>query len=137
MPGRRPKKKSLTDLELEVMHVVWDAEPEALTVREVVDRLNAARRQPFAYTTIQTMMGILKRKGVVTSSSGTSRAHRYAAKAKRDDVTTSMVGDFVDRMFRGEARPLLFSLLDHESLDREHLEELKRSIETQLDEEQP
>ena len=63
-----PSKKStrLTDLELEIMQIVWDAAPTALTVRDVVERMQAAGKEP-AYTTVQTMLTILRKKGAVAS----------------------------------------------------------------------
>ena len=82
------------------------------------------------------MMTILKRKGVVTSQSGPGRAHLYRARLSRDRVTRSMLQDFVDRLFRGHAEPLLERLLSNESLSRDQLEELKRLIEAQLGDEE-
>ena len=128
----RTKRVLLTNLELEVMHVVWDAADGALTVREVADGMNAGRKKPLAYNTVQTMLTILKDKGVVGSSLGAGRAHRFFAKATREQVTTSMVGDLVDRLFQGDVQPLLLQLVGNEQLTREELEELKRRIETQL-----
>lgn len=128
----RTKRVLLTNLELEVMHVVWGAPDGALTVRDAVDRLNDGRTKPLAYNTVQTMLTILKDKGVVGSSLGAGRAHRFFAKATREQVTTSMVGDLVDRLFQGDVQPLLLQLVGNEQLTREELEELKRRIETQL-----
>ena len=112
------------------MHVVWGAEPEPLTVREVVERLRGSRGS--AYTTIQTVMGILARKGALACRPGPGRAHRYRARWSRDETTSSMTADFVARLFGGSVRPLVAELLEHESLSRAELEELKRRIETQL-----
>jgi len=131
--ARVPRSRRLTDLELEIMHVVWTAHPGPLTVREVVERLKGKRKS--AYTTIQTMMGILVRKGALVSEPGPSRAHQYRARWSREETASSMTADFVTRLFRGEARPLMAQLLSHESLSRAELEELKRRIESQLAEE--
>ena len=130
----QPEPKRLTDLELEIMQVVWDAQPEPLTVREVVDRL-AAGGHSLAYTTVQTMMTILKRKGVLEARPGPGRAHHYETRVTRAEARTSMTKDFVERLFLGEAQPLLAHLLEHESVRREELEDLKRRIETQLEDE--
>lgn len=134
---KRSRPALLTKLELEVMRAIWEAQPDELTVREVVDRLNAGRSKPFAYTTIQTMMTILKRKGVLRSKPGSGRAHRYSSCVSRDEVTSSMVGDLLERLFDGNARPLLAQLVEHESLERDQLEELRELIDTQLDDETP
>src|SRR5262245_40014660 len=127
---RRRRARRLTDLELEIMQVVWGAHPEPLTVREVVERLRGSRKS--AYTTIQTMMGILARKGALASEPGPKRAHHYRARWSRDETTSSMTADFVQRLFGGSVRPLLAELLEQESLSRGELEELKRRIESQL-----
>jgi predicted transcriptional regulator len=55
---------ALGPLEAEVMAVLWQADT-ALSVREVVDRLNAGRRAPLAYTTVMTVLSRLAGKGIV------------------------------------------------------------------------
>lgn len=117
------------------MHVVWEAGPEPVTVREVVERLAARTGKEHAYTTVQTMMGILRKKGALSSQPGPGRAHTYAAGLSRDAATSSMTSDFVQRLFGGRAETLLSHLLDHESVDRGTLEDLKRRIDDQLAEE--
>ena len=132
---RADKSRRLTDLELEIMQVVWEAEPEPRTVRDVVDRLEAGGR-PLAYTSVQTVMNILKKKGVLTSRPGPGRAHEYTSRLSRAEATRSMTADFVQRMFGGEAEPLLAHLLGHESVRRAELEGLKRRIEEELADEE-
>ncbi|MEQ8765311.1 MAG: BlaI/MecI/CopY family transcriptional regulator [Planctomycetota bacterium] len=132
------KRKStlLTNLELAVMRVVWAAHPEPLTVREVVDGLNEGRRKPLAYNTVQTMLGILRDKGVVEVRQGSGRAYVYRAKRSQEEVTTTMVGDLVERLFDGHVQPLLLHLVEQERLSRADLSSLKELIETQLDDEE-
>jgi len=55
----KPKKAGLTDQELEIMKVVWKL--GTATVREVYEDLLQNRK--IAYTTVQTMMGVLENKG--------------------------------------------------------------------------
>jgi predicted transcriptional regulator len=129
----RRNAKRLTDLELEVMQSVWE-QGEPVTVRDVVERL-AARQRPLAYTTVQTMMNILRRQGALKSRPGPGRALVYRAGVSRQEATASMTEDFVARLFGGRAEPLLAQLIGHESIDRETLSELKRAIEEQLGDE--
>ena len=138
MAKRKQQQTLLTKLELEVMQVVWDATRDAdgdepITVREVVERLNRGRKKPLAYNTVQTMLTILKEKKVMSSEKGDGRAHRYRPLVSREQITTSMVGDLVDRLFDGKVQPLLVQLVGNETLDRDELKKLKRLIETQLD----
>ena len=129
------KTRRLTDLELEIMQVVWEAHPEPQTVRAVVERLAASGR-PLAYTSVQTVMNILKKKGVLASRPGPGRAHEYTSRLTRADATRTMTADFVQRLFGGEAEPLLAHLLGHESVRRAELEGLKRRIEEELADEE-
>lgn len=63
--ARKPDpSKVLGPLEAEVMQALWQA-GEPLTVREVLDRVNAQRRPPLAYTTIMTVMSRLAEKRVL------------------------------------------------------------------------
>ena len=54
---RRTAEGRLTPLELEIMNVLWDLGPS--TVQAVQERLGSGH----AYTTVQTMLNVLVRKG--------------------------------------------------------------------------
>lgn len=131
----RKKPTLLTNLELAIMRVVWES-AEPLTVREVVEYLNRNRRRPLAYNTVQTMLTILREKGVVGSRAGEGRAHRFSARVSQDEVTTSMVGDLVERLFDGKVQPLLVRLVGDESLGRDELRQLRNLIQDQLQDEE-
>jgi len=94
-----------------------------------------ARGRPLAYTSVQTMLNILKKKGVLSSRPGPGRAHEYRSRVSRDQATESMTQDFVQRLFGGDAQPLLAHLLEHESVNRDELEGLKKLIEKELGDE--
>jgi predicted transcriptional regulator len=55
---------ALEPLEAEVMDALWRAD-RPLLVREVVDRLNAGRARPLAYTTVMTVLSRLAGKGIL------------------------------------------------------------------------
>jgi len=131
---REKAKVVLTKLELEVMRAVWGAAGDGdLTVRDVVERLNGGRARPLAYNTVQTVLNILRDKGVLRVRPGQGRAFVYALRITREHVTTSMVGELVDRLFDGRVQPLLLNLVEREELSREELERLKRLISERLD----
>jgi predicted transcriptional regulator len=134
--ARGKRRVGLTRLELEVMGPVWERHPEPVAVRELLGRLNAGRAKPLAYNTVHTVLTLLKAKGVVAAQPGPGRAHLYRALLSRDDVATTLLGDLVDRLFGGRAQPLLHRLVEHESLGREELEDLKRWIESRLEDEE-
>lgn len=119
---RKNTMKPLTDLELEMMKVVWEIAP--CTVREVHDRLLSQR--PLAYTTVLTMMGILEQKGHLRKEKD-GRAHRYTPTRGRQQVLGEMVKEFVGRVFDGSSQPLLLSLLKEE-VSEEELAAVKRLL---------
>jgi predicted transcriptional regulator len=120
----RQKSGRLTDLELEVMHVVWELERG--TVRQVYEVL--LERRQIAYTTVMTMMNILEEKGYLTRSKE-GRAYIYEPVRPKNEVISSMVDDFVTRVFEGSAQPLVAGLLKDKRLSKKDLEEIARMIE--------
>ncbi|HEY8304481.1 MAG TPA: BlaI/MecI/CopY family transcriptional regulator [Solirubrobacteraceae bacterium] len=77
----RPKKASggLAPLESEIMAAVWQA-GVAVSVRQVLDRLNTRRSEPLAYTTVMTVMNRLVAKNVLARH-GERRSYVYEATA--------------------------------------------------------
>lgn len=132
--ARERQKVLLTKLELEVMRPFWEGDsPLELTVRDAVDRVNAERKKPLAYNTVQTVLNILRDKNVVRTRVGSGRAHFYQPRVSREQITTSMVGELLERLFDGQVEPLLLNLVERESLSRPELERLRRLIDDRLD----
>jgi predicted transcriptional regulator len=119
----KPKKPILTAHELEIMHVVWRR--ASVTVRDVYEEL--LKRRKIAYTTVMTMMKILEEKGYLKKSQG-EKAYLYRPAQPKSKVVGSMVGDFVNRVFNGSAKPLLVHLVENEQLDQEELDEIARLL---------
>jgi predicted transcriptional regulator len=108
----RPSARDLTERELEVMQAFWDA-GEA-TAAEVRDRLAAAGLDR-AYTTIATLVRILFEKGFLEAVNG-ERPFRYRPVRTYEDVSGRLLGDLIDRVFRGSRELLLRRLLDERRL---------------------
>jgi predicted transcriptional regulator len=77
----RPKKASVGfgPLEAAVMEAVWKA-ATPVSVRQMLDTLNATRSKHLAYTTVMTVMNRLVEKRVLTRS-GERRRYVYEATA--------------------------------------------------------
>lgn len=121
----KTRKVGLTDVELEIMKVVW--ERNSATVREVYEVLLAQRK--IAYTTVLTMMGVLEQKGRLSKQAG-ERAYIYQPTEPRSQVVGSMVTDFIKRVFNGSAKPLLVHLAESREIQQEHLDEISRLLKT-------
>jgi BlaI family transcriptional regulator, penicillinase repressor len=124
----------LTRLEARVMQGVWDA-GGAVTVREAAESLNAGRkgRDRLAYTTVQSMLNILRDKGALESARGPGRAHLYSAKVSREQASRHMLKDLAERLFSGEVEPLLVHLLDETDLDEAELKRLRAWVDKRLE----
>jgi len=120
----KTKTRTLTEQELEIMKVIW--ERPASTVRDVYEALQ--EKKSVAYTTVMTMMNILESKGhLVKRPEG--RAYVYEPAQARTQVISSMVQEFLDRVFNGAAQPLLLNLVHDRKLSKDDLEEISRVIE--------
>ena len=116
------KTGNLTPLELEIMNVLW--ETGAANVQTVQQELE----RDLAYTTVQTMLNILHRKGKVKRSLK-DRAYFYRPAVSRTEVASQTVGDLVERLFGGSAESLVMSLVETKRLTPEKLAELKKLLE--------
>lgn len=114
MTTQRKLRQNLTPLELEIMQVLWES--GACTVSEVQPLLKAA----LAYTTVQTMLNVLLRKGKVKRVQE-GRAFRYRAAVSRERAMGSALNDMVKRMFGGSPEALLMAMVDARQISAEEL----------------
>ena len=108
----RPPAKELTERELEVMHVFWHI--GQATAAEIRDQLAATGRD-LAYTTVATLIRILSDKGFLEQTNF-ERPFQFRPARSFEDVSRNMVGDLVDRVFRGSREQLLVRLLEERRL---------------------
>lgn len=119
-------RAQLTPLELQIMKALWKFGPS--TVQAVQEWLPGER---LAYTTVQTMLNILQRKGRVKRRL-VGKAYEYRAVLSRDKAVREAVRDMLDRMFGGSVEALLMTLVKSRQLDADKLEKLQRLIEEHI-----
>jgi predicted transcriptional regulator len=123
--GSRPQsRKQLTPLELEIMNVLWDLGPS--NVQSVQEALPGSTQ--LAYTTVQTMLNVLYRKGRVKRTLE-GRAYVYEPLITRERAGSQAVRDIVDRLFGGSVEGLLMNLVKSKQLDPKKLEQLRKRLE--------
>jgi predicted transcriptional regulator len=111
------KTERLTPLELEIMKVLW--ETGAANVQTVQQRLE----RELAYTTVQTMLNILHRKGKVKRTLK-DRAYFYRPAVTRRQVVRQAVDDMVEHLFGGSVESLVMSLVETKHLTPEKMDRL-------------
>ena len=113
----RPAKNGLTRLELKIMQVIWKR--GGCTVSDV----QAEMKPALAYTTVQTMLNILERKGKLKRELE-GRAYVYSARVTEEKALGQSLRDLIDRMFGGSSEELVMSLLKSRQIDAHRLAKL-------------
>src|SRR5580658_10481114 len=118
-----PRKKAtmLTNAEHRIMEVIWAR--GSATVAEVVEALKGKD----AYTTILTLIRILKAKGYL-SSRKEGRAYVFTPAVDRETVRMKAAHQLVSKFFGGSPSELVLSFLREEDLTPEELSQIKEQI---------
>jgi BlaI family transcriptional regulator, penicillinase repressor len=115
-------KDTLTKLELQIMQVIWKLGASN------VNAVQAGLEQQLAYTTVQTMLNILHRKGKLKRKLK-GRAYEYSASVTEANASGHAVRDLINRMFGGSSEELVMSLIKTRQIDPKKLAELTRRLE--------
>jgi len=121
----RRKSRTLTELELEIMQIVWAN--EETTVDDIQEALKTSKR-PLAKPSIRKMLSILQKKGYVDRVS-IGRAYAYRKVISKDQAHKGFLKDLVDRAFEGSALGLVTALIDHGMVSTKEMREVKQLIE--------
>jgi predicted transcriptional regulator len=111
---------ALSDLEVEVMQIVWAEGP--LTADNVRARLGR-----LTDSTIRTVLRRLEEKGYV-SHALEGRAFVYRAAEPRREVAARAVKRIIQWFCNGSTEELLLGMVDHAMLDRQHLQVLAEKV---------
>lgn len=125
---KRSRQTGLTELELRIMRVIWKRGDST------VSAVQAELKPPLAYTTVQTMLNILERKGKLKRELQ-GRAYVYIAKVTEDKALGQGLRDLVNRMFGGSSEELVMSLLKSRQIDAKKLAELTERFNREESEE--
>jgi len=118
------KEETLTKLELQIMQVIWKQGSSS------VGAVQEGLEQELAYTTVQTMLNILHRKGKLKRKLK-GRAYEYSATVTEANASGHALRDLVDRMFGGSSEELVMSLIKTRQIDPSKILELTRRLETE------
>ena len=113
---------TLTKLELQIMQVIWRRGASNVAA------VQAGLEQQLAYTTVQTMLNILHKKGKLKRKLR-GRAYEYYATVSEAKASGHAVRDLVDRMFGGSSEELVMSLIKSRQIDAKKIAELSRKLE--------
>ena len=118
------KQVKLTPAEWEVMEAVWELGGSP-SVRDVLE--HAFSKGEKAYTTIQTIMNTLERKGMLQRRK-IGLVNFYKPSRSRDDVIRAEMSSMVSRIFDGSIPALANYLISLEHLDLNEIQQIKELL---------
>lgn len=120
MTMRKREIPRLSAGELELLQMLW--QEGGVTILEAQQALGL----PIGYTTVQTRLNRLLKKGVARKSR--ERPAKYSAAITPEDVQNGDLDLLVKRVSNGQISPLIAHLVKRESVSREEIDELKRLV---------
>lgn len=127
MASKQSSDRKLTPLETLIMNVLWDESPAV--VKQVQERLQSVK--PMAYSTVLTMMRILRDKGFLTSERQ-GKADLYRPTVSREDAGRRSLGEVIESFFSGSAEALVSQLLASQSLSDAELQAIRAELDKTL-----
>jgi len=118
-----PRRPTLSRLELHIMEALWTR--GASSVREIHEALPQKGRP--AYTSVQTMVYRLEKKGALRCVKRISNANIFAAAITRDEAHTRLIDDLL-ALFDGHAKPVMARLVQSGKLTLEDITEAEAAL---------
>ena len=123
----RPKTSRPTDAELAILSVLWQQPAkDGLTIRQITREL--AKTRPSTYATIQTIVRIMEKKGLLKRGE-----ERYPALfhpvAPATVAKGRLLRDFIDRVFDGSMKQLVMHALSGSKASKRDMEHVERIVD--------
>ena len=121
-----PRKPSNhpTDAELAILQVLWASGP--CTVREVHEQLKNSDK--IGYTTVLKTLQIMAEKDLVRRDES-QRAHVYSARRSEEQTQQRLLGDLLERAYRGSAGKMVMQALSARVATRQELDEIRTLLD--------
>lgn len=119
------KKAKPSDLELQVLSVLWRQGP--LTARQVLEEMPDGKKR--AYTTILSVMQVMEKKGLLKHKRQ-GQAYVFTPTVSKGQVIGPLLRGLVANVFGGRPTEAMMHLLDVSQVSDEELHEMRKLLET-------
>ena len=119
-----PPRPGLSKAELEIARLVWEL--KSASVRQVFEALPENRSVDF--TTVQTYLKRLEEKGYLKVRPE-NRTRIYSPRVKPLTVIRETVDDLVERLFGGDAMPLVQHLVEEKEFSAADIDQLRALLD--------
>lgn len=124
----RPGSQQPTELELDILKVLWHESP--LLVREVREQLADRAGRQLTHSSVITILNIMVTKGFLQRKKQ-GRALVFGPMVRKDRVSQDYLRDVLTRVFDRSAVDLVSCLLENK-LSKDELSEIRRMITRRL-----
>jgi BlaI family transcriptional regulator, penicillinase repressor len=121
----------LTPSEFEIMSVIW--EKGKATVGEIMDVINAKRKEQLRRATIRVQVIRLEAKGWLKGEKLNSHLH-YSATAQRAEASLRIVDEVRNQAFKGSHFELVKALFSNSDVSSMEIEKIRNFIDKQQEE---
>jgi BlaI family transcriptional regulator, penicillinase repressor len=122
------KTPNITETEWTVMEALWENSPQTASV--VAKALQDSTG--WAENTVRTLLTRLVEKGALKIVDPTVQPKYFAPAVKRELCVQAESASFIDRIFRGAAKPLLLHFAQNAILTEEEARELKNLLDQSI-----
>lgn len=119
----------ISEAEWILMEALWDSSPQ--TAPELSRRLHPATR--WAENTVRTMLTRLVDKGALKTGENEAGTRTFRPALTREACVQAESQSFLQRVFRGGAKPLLVHFAQHSKLTPGEVQELKKLLDQNLE----
>ena len=123
----RPNKNVPTDREMEILHELWTHGP--CTAREVLEALERQGARKVAYSSVQTILTIMHRKGLVLRDES-GKSHVFEATHARDAIEARLIEHLASTAFGGSTMRVVARALSTRVTTDEEAETIDRLLDT-------
>ncbi|MCO5141914.1 MAG: BlaI/MecI/CopY family transcriptional regulator [Oligoflexia bacterium] len=116
-------EKTLTEVELELMSIIWKLKEASVADVQVA----LPENRPLAYTSISTILRILEQKEILKTRK-VGRGHIYIPVLQKSEYESRALKHVIENVFDGTPVALVKQLLGSVQIKKNELEELKKLI---------
>lgn len=114
------KKNSISDAELEVAEILWQAD-SPLSAFEIRNRLNKTKQ--WERTTVLTLIRRLVDKQIIAQEK--KDVYYYSPILEKEDYIQEETKQFINRLYKGNTKNLVAALFQDKNLTEKDINELK------------
>jgi len=115
----------LSEAQFEIMDVLW--EKGEATVSDVLDSINASRKETLQRTTILVQLNRLEEKGWINHRQE-GKAFYYYPCREREAAIAEITENFKERIFGGSAAELVKCLFHSKNITKNEVSELRKLL---------